>query len=175
MGDFTMIPGSTDYRLIDEKVREEFIKFTEHNRIARGLIDWMGFPYATVSFKTEQRLGGTATYSMSKLFKLALNSFVSLSMLPLYLIGYIGIFISGSSLILGLAIFIEQILLNDPLHINVTGTAMLGVLTIFLVGIILCAQGLLALYLSHIHVQAQNRPLFIVDKRHSVNIEVEDI
>ena len=33
------IPGSTDYRLIDRSVVEEFKKLTEHNRITRGLID----------------------------------------------------------------------------------------------------------------------------------------
>jgi dolichol-phosphate mannosyltransferase len=41
--DQELLPGSTDFRLIDRVVQQEFIKLTEHSRITRGLIDWLGF------------------------------------------------------------------------------------------------------------------------------------
>ncbi len=168
--DVTLIPGTTDYRLIDKVVRDEFIKFTERNRITRGLIDWMGFKRTVIPFDAKERMAGRASYSVSKLVKLALNSFVSLSVAPLYAVGLAGVLITLLSFIFGLFILIEQPILSDPLHLRITGTAMIGVLLLFLVGIIMTAQGLLALYLSHIHVQAQNRPLFIVDKQNSANL-----
>ncbi len=168
--DVTLIPGATDYRLIDKAVRDEFVKFTERNRITRGLIDWMGFKRTVIPFDAKERMAGRASYSITKLVKLTLNSFISLSIAPLYAVGAAGVLITLLSFIFGLFILIEQPILSDPLHLRITGTAMIGVLLLFLVGIIMTAQGLLALYLSHIHVQAQNRPLFIVDKQNSANL-----
>lgn len=41
---------------------------------------------------------------------------------------------------------------------DISGSAMVGILVTFLVGLLLVAQGILAVYLSHIYVQAQGRP-----------------
>ena len=43
MGVKDTVPGSTDFRLIDRVVADEFNKLTELGRITRGLMDWMGF------------------------------------------------------------------------------------------------------------------------------------
>jgi hypothetical protein len=37
------------------------------------------------------------------------------------------------------------------------------VLMLWLVGILLVSQGIIGLYLSHIHAETQNRPLYVVD------------
>lgn len=166
-----LIPGATDFRLIDRAVQKQFMQFTERYRITRGLIDWLGFKRTMVEFHAKERIAGKAGYSVSKLIKLALNSFVSLSMAPLYLIGYSGILITSVAFFLGVFVIIEQIILSDPLNLRFTGTAMIGLLILFLVGIVMIGQGLIALYLSHIHIQTQNRPLFIVDEQNSINID----
>lgn len=164
------VPRSTDYRLIDEGVRDEFLKFTERNRITRGLIDWLGFKRDYVNFDSPARLAGEASYTIGKLTKLAINSFTTLSLRPLFIFSYIGGFITIGSLLLGLFIIVEQFLLGDPMNLNFTGTAMLGVFVSFLVGIVLVAQGIMSVYLSHIHTQTQNRPLFVIDKQSSIGI-----
>ncbi len=171
VGGMTLEPGSTDFRLIDKSVREQFLQFDERYRITRGIIDWMGFQRAYVDFHAKERLVGKAKYKFSKLFGLAVNSFVSLSMKPLYFIGYVGAALTFLSFLFGLFIIIEQLLLRDPLRLKFTGTAMLSVLLLFMVGIVLSAQGLISVYLSHIHAQTQKRPLFIVDKSLSSNLE----
>jgi dolichol-phosphate mannosyltransferase len=155
--------GSTDFRLIDRSVQEAFIALKDTDRITRGLIDWLGFRTSYISFKAKARQHGSAGYSFHKLVKLALNSYVGFSNTPLYFFGYLGTAISTLSFILGLAIFIEQLLLGDPLSWKFTGTAMLAILIIFLVGIVLTAQGILAVYVSLMHNQTKQRPLFVVD------------
>lgn len=164
----SLIPGSTDYRLIDAKVRAAFSKLDEKNRITRGLIDWLGFKVAYIPFKAKARVHGSASYSTKKLVKLALNSFVSLSFTPLYLGGYLGIAITLLSFITGIFVVIEQFILSDPLSLNITGSAMLGILIVFLVGIMLSAQGLMALYISSIYSEVKGRPLFVVDETRSI-------
>lgn len=165
-----MIPRSTDFRLISKDVKDEFIKFTERNRITRGLIDWLGFERDYVYFDSPARLAGEASYTVGQLVKLALNSFTSLSLKPLFLFGWIGLFITLVSLAVGLFIIVEQFILSDPMNLQFTGSAMLGIFVSFLVGIVLMSQGIMAVYLSHIHSQAQSRPLFVINPKESINI-----
>lgn len=165
-----MVPRSTDFRLISREVREEFLKFTERNRITRGLIDWLGFQRDYIYFDSPERIAGQANYRTSQLVKLAMNSFVSLSLKPLFIFGWIGLSITLLSLCLGIFIIIEQFLLGDPLQINFSGSFMLGVFISFLVGTMLISQAFLAAYISHIHTQTQNRPLFVIDTSKSKNL-----
>jgi glycosyltransferase involved in cell wall biosynthesis len=165
--------GSTDFRLLDRSVQQVFLELKERDRITRGLIDWLGFKRDYVYFKASPRMHGEAAYSSQQLINLATNSFVSLSPKPLYMIGYLGVFITAGALVLGSVVFFEQIILNDPFNWNFTGTAMLGILTLFLVGIVLLSQGILSLYVSHIHSQSKGRPLYVIDAQQSIGIQDE--
>lgn len=162
--DIEIIPGSTDFRLLDKEVLGQFTVLTEHNRMTRGLIDWLGFKREYILFDALERTHGEATYSVKKLIGLAVNSYISLSMVPLYLSGYLGMFFIVISGVAGLFITIEQYVFNDALNLNITGSAILGLLNIFLVGITLSSLGLLALYVSRTLEETKSRPLYILRK-----------
>jgi len=166
-----LLPGASDYRLIDRSVQQAFLRLGETERITRGLIDWLGYERTYIDFEALPRQTGKAGYSFSKLAGLAANSFVSLSPKPLYLFGYLGMLITIASFVLGMVVFVEQLLLSDPLQWKFMGTAMLAILILFLVGLILLSQGILSLYVSHIHHQSKQRPLYIIDQTGSVGIE----
>ena len=163
--------GATDYRLIDKVVQEEFVQLAENGRITRGLIDWLGFKRTSILFTPKKRQFGTPTYSTKELIRLAVHSFISLSNLPLYIFGGLGIAITTLSGLLGLAVIIEQFILEDPLRWNFTGTAMLGILILFLIGIVLMAQGVVSLYISAIHRETKHRPLYVVDRTKSKKLK----
>ena len=163
-GSINSTPGSTDFRLIDRVVIDEFIKLTEKERMVRGLIDWLGFKRTYVYFTARTRLTGTAQYSYSKLLKLAVIALISNSMLPLRLAGYLGLIVTSLAGCLGLFILVEQFLLNDPMQLNVTPIALLAIMILFLNGILLISIGLVALYIEKIHHEAANRPLYVVRK-----------
>ena len=165
-----IVPRSTDYRLIDRVVVEEFKKMRDRNRITRGLIDWLGFKREYIHFSSPARLAGEASYKTSQLVKLAMNSFLSLSVKPLITLIWIGVVVTFISLLVGIVLIIQAVI-GDPLSLHVTGSGYLSVFIAFLVGIILIAQGVVALYVSHIHEQSQDRPLFIIDPSTSVNCE----
>lgn len=167
-----LIAGSSDFRLIDRSVQREFIKLTERNRITRGLIDWLGYEQDYVYYKAHARVHGEASYSVQKLFKLAIDSVISLSTSPLYIVAYIGAFILPASLLLGLFMAVEM-LIGDPLHLNLTGGAYVLVLMLFLIGILLLSQGIIGLYLSHIHSETKGRPLFVIDYAHSKGVDAK--
>lgn len=155
-------PGSTDFRLIDRKVIDQYNLLTERNRIARNLVDWLGFKTATIPFHAHARHSGKAAYSYSKLVKLAIDGAITHSTRPLKLIGALGLIISFVSLLLIIFLFVENYLLADPLHLAVTGTAFLAIFLSFLIGVVLSCQGLLALYLENVYYETQNRPLYVV-------------
>lgn len=165
-----MLPGTTDYCLMDASVQKAFLKLQEPQRINRALINWLGFPRTYIYFNAKKRLLGDAHYSVNKLMLLAANGLVSMSPIPLYLFGIIGLIITLTSVILGISVLFEQILLGDPLNWNFTGTAQLSILLLFLVGTLLVSQGLLSLYVSHIHNQTKQRPLYIIDTVNSVGL-----
>lgn len=163
--DADSVPGSTDFRLLDRKVVDEYNKLTERNRITRNLIDWLGFKRALVPFAAPARHAGTASYSYGKLFKLALDGVISHSTRPLKLIGLLGIVISLLSAIGLLGVLVEKYVLSDPLGLSISGVAILALFLSFLVGIVLVCQGLLALYLENVHHETQNRPLFVIKEQ----------
>jgi glycosyltransferase involved in cell wall biosynthesis len=160
-------PNATDFRLLDRIVIDEFNRFTEHNRLTRGLVDWLGFTRSFVYFHPPARLNGKARYSYRKLFDLAVTSFVSMSLFPLKLGGYIGMIITIVSGALGVFIFIEKYLMHDPWHLNFSGPAILATLNMFLVGLVLVGQGLMALYVASIYGEVVNRPLYVVRRGRS--------
>lgn len=158
------VSGLTDFRLIDRKVIDEYNKLTEHNRIARNLIDWLGFRRKLVPFHANERHAGVASYSVSKLFKLAVDGIIKHSTKPLKFIGGVGFIISFISAIIAIFIVVEQYILLDPLQLSITGTALLAVFLSFMVGVVLVCQGLLALYIENVYYETQNRPLYIIDE-----------
>jgi polyisoprenyl-phosphate glycosyltransferase len=171
MGNKSTVPGSTDFRLLDRVVVDEFNKLTEHNRITRGLIDWLGFRQEYIEYVYGVRAAGKPSYSFKKLFHLAIDSFVSMSTTPLAIFGYIGVFITIGSAILGIFCIINQYILGDPLQLYWDGAVQLAIFITFLIGLLMISESITALYISHIHTETQGRPLYIVDKKQSRNIK----
>ena len=169
MGNKSTVPGSTDYRLIDRVVIDEFNKLSEHNRITRGLIDWLGFKQEYIEYVYGVRTAGKPSYSFKKLFHLAIDSFVSMSTTPLVIFGYLGIFITIASFILGVFCIINQYILGDPLGLYWNGSVQLAIFITFLIGLVMISQAITALYISHIHAESQGRPLYIIDQKESRN------
>lgn len=170
-GNKSVKEGAMDFRLIDREVADAYNIFTEHNRIARGLIDWLGFPQEYIKVKLHGRMSGKGTYNFGKLFALAIDSFVSMSRTPLVFFGYLGGFITIFSGILGLFILIEQYIMGDPLNLDWSGAVAMCIFISFLIGIVLISQAITALYISQIHTEVKNRPLFVIDKEKSFKLE----
>lgn len=165
------IANTTDFRLIDKDVREEFLKLTEQNRITRGLIDWLGFRRAYITFDAPERIAGKPTYSIHKLMQLAFHSITSLSIRPLLWLMWSGIVVTVSAFLLGGFLLIEQILMHDPMGLDFTGTALLSIFISFLIGIVLTSEGILGLYVANVQEQTRGRPLYVVNHKYSVNLE----
>ena len=170
-GNKNTVVGAMDFRLLDRCVVEDFKKMTERNRLTRGLIDWLGYPQEYIAVRTRGRVNGKPTYSFKKLASLTIDGLVSASRTPLVVFGYIGMFITIVSLLLGLFILVQQYIMGDPLRLDWSGAVAMSVFVSFLVGLVLISQAITALYISQIHTEAKGRPLYIVDERKSVGVK----
>ncbi|MFZ2226570.1 MAG: glycosyltransferase family 2 protein [Candidatus Moraniibacteriota bacterium] len=162
ISDMEIVTRATDYRLLDRGVIAEFNRLTEKNRMTRALIDWLGFRREYIYFEANERIHGVPSYNFWKLVKLAFNSVVSFSLLPLKFAGYLGMFIMLFSGAAGLYILLGKYFFHTPFASTFSDAENLAIMIVFLVGIILVSIGLLALYIANIHTEVTNRPLYIV-------------
>lgn len=164
ISDMEIVTRATDYRLLDRIVINEFNRLTEKNRMTRALIDWLGFRREYIHFEANERIHGVPAYNFWKLVRLAFNSMVSFSLLPLKLAGYLGVIITLFSGIAGLYILLGKYIFHTHFASTFSDAENLAIMIVFLVGIILVSIGLLALYIANIHTEVANRPLYIVRK-----------
>lgn len=157
-----MASQTTDFRLFDRKVVDAFRQVTERERMFRGIMDWMGFKKVHVEFEAPAREEGCAGYSYGKLWQLAINSITSFSLFPLRITGYLGVMITSLSGLLLSWMLISNYVLGQK---NFTPLAIVVVSNTFLIGIVLMAIGLVALYIGTIHTEVVNRPLYIVREK----------
>jgi len=153
------MPGCTDFRLIDREVVEAFGQLTEHDRLSRDLLDWIGFDKAYIPFEAGERSFGDSRYSFARLIHLALFSFVSNSLLPLKVAGYLGIVMMVFSLLIGSYTFVDRFVLGNQ---NFSGPFMTSVLNAFLTSLTLISLGLIGLYVGSIKNDTRARPLYIL-------------
>lgn len=154
--------GDTDFRLLDRQVIEAFRNLNDHNRVTRSLINWLGFPQAYVDFEADPRKEGTASYSLRKLVRLAIDGLTTTSMRPLLFSSLIGATTFMIGVILGIFMVIEQFLLNDPLSLGFTGSAYLAIFILIMTSLMLMGQGIQGIYLANIYSEARNRPLYVI-------------
>ena len=158
--------NSTDYRLLDREVVDAFNRFGEKKRMTRSILDWTGFRTSYLPFEARERSFGKATYNFKSLLKLAINSYVGSTIKPLYLIGIFGLLISSLAFFAIIFVTVNDVL-GDFLHLGVTGTATISLLVTFLVGLLMTAQGIVAVYIANIQTETQNRPIYIINKARS--------
>lgn len=169
IGETKVRPQSTDFRLINRFGVDQFLLLTEHQRMTRGLFDWLGLHTEYVPFVAPARRHGSARYSFLKLLKLATSTFVANSLVPLKIAGYAGIVITLFSGLLGGFIFVEKYILKDPWGLAFSGPAILAVINLFLIGIVLSCLGLIALYIANIHREVANRPLYVIRRCRNID------
>ncbi|MFM5888613.1 MAG: glycosyltransferase family 2 protein, partial [Dolichospermum sp.] len=93
-----------NFRIISRQVVENFSLMREQLRFFGGLIDWMGFPTASIDINHDKRYEGKSTYTFAKLWKLATETIIAYSDKPLRLAIKLGFIISMISFIYGIYI-----------------------------------------------------------------------
>ncbi|BAZ82402.1 glycosyltransferase family 2 protein [Sphaerospermopsis kisseleviana CS-549] len=155
-----------NFRIISRQVVENFCLMREQLRFFGGLVDWMGFPTASINITHDQRFEGKSTYTFAKLWKLASETIIAYSDKPLRLCIKLGFLISTLSFIYGIYIALRFVFYGSP----VTGWSSLIVSLYFLGGIIISILGILGIYLGKTFDQTKKRPLYLVRNKTDSNV-----
>lgn len=150
-----IVPGGSDFRLMDRKSLNTFKQFREHSRFIRGIVGNLGYRQTTVEFEAPRRHAGVSKFSMRKMLHMAMDGILANSTLPLRMAFYIGA-LSG---ILG------ALLILHVLWCYLTGTAVPGWSTITILlslygSLQLIGLGIIGEYIGRIFEETRNRPLY---------------
>ena len=147
-----------NFCIMSKIVVENFKTMREQLRFFGGLVEWMGFPTASLEVTHHERFEGQSSYTFKKLFNLALDTIVAFSDKPLRIAVKVGFLISFLSFAYGIYILINSFI-NDS---SVPGWSSLIVSIYFIGGIIISLLGIIGIYLGKAFDQIKNRPLYIV-------------
>ena len=87
-----VVPGGSDFRLMDRKALDAFLRFREHSRFIRGIVGGLGFKQCTIEFEAPARHAGVSKFSMKKMLHFAMDGIITNSTLPLRVAFYLGVF-----------------------------------------------------------------------------------
>jgi dolichol-phosphate mannosyltransferase len=155
-----------NFRIVSRRAVESFCQMREQLRFFGGLIDWMGFPTASIDVLHEERFAGRSTYTFRKLWKLASETIIAYSDKPLRISIQLGFIISFLAFIFGLVILLKALIYGT----SVMGWSSLFVSLYFLGGIIISILGILGVYLGKAFDETKKRPLYLIrNSTHSLN------
>jgi len=91
ISDVYVEPGSPDFMLLDRAAVEAVGKFDNQDVFLRGLVRWLGFPTARVSFDAGKRHAGKTKFSLRRMVDFAVMGIVAHSIMPLRVAIYLSI------------------------------------------------------------------------------------
>jgi undecaprenyl-phosphate 4-deoxy-4-formamido-L-arabinose transferase len=107
-----------------------------------------------------ERRRGVSKYSLFKLLRLNFDLMTGFSLLPIQLIGILGVVIAAVGLVFAVALFVRRLVVGP----EVEGTFTLFAILFFFVGIQIFAMGIIGEYIGRIFQEVRRRPRFMVKK-----------
>src|SRR5882724_4196616 len=151
------LKGASDFKLMDRKVADTWLKMRERNVFFRGMTAWMGFNTVQIPFEVVPRREGRSGWSYFKRWKLALIGITTFSSFPLHLVTFAGLIFLLFALGLGI----------QTLYLKLAGRALTGFATVILLELIIgsllmISLGIIGEYLARIYEEVKGRPRYIV-------------
>ncbi|RKJ26673.1 glycosyltransferase, partial [Butyricicoccus sp. 1XD8-22] len=148
---------SSDFKLLDQKVVEEYIRLPERKLFFRALSFWLGFKSIEVEYEVQERTAGETKWSFYSLSKYAINNITSFSTAPMQIITVIGV------LFLLFSIFLSvQSLVNYFYGQSLGGFTTVILLLLGIGSLLMISLGIIGFYISKIYEEVKRRPRYIV-------------
>ena len=155
-----VIFNHADFRLMSKRALQAFSLYRETNIFLRGMVPLIGYKSAIVKYERAERLAGESKYPMKKMLSLAWEGVTSLSIKPIRMITWLGLFIFVVSLIM-----IVYSLVSFFMGVAVSGWASTLASIWALGGLQLLAIGVIGEYLGKIYLETKGRPRYIISEQ----------
>lgn len=154
-----------DFRLISKEVVNAVLALPERQLFMKGVLSWVGYKTAVVTYKRPCRVAGTTKFSVWKLWNLAIEGITAFSTWPLRIWTYLGFIVACFSFLYAVWMIISKLVWGNP----VPGYPSLMTVILFLGGVQLIGIGVLGEYIGRVYAEAKKRPRYIV--RSALNVD----
>jgi dolichol-phosphate mannosyltransferase len=154
-----------DFLLMDRVVTDALRAAPERNTSLLALIQWMGFEQAQIVYTKEARQAGVSKWTFFKRVKLAVDSFVSFSYMPIRLMSLLGFSSAALGFLYALFLVIRRIFYAAPIE----GWTSLICVVLIMSGLQLIMLGVLGEYLWRTFDESRRRPRFLIEESHGID------
>lgn len=166
--DGTFDSSICNFSISKRKVIDAYCRMREQNRAYTMFIRWLGFNQTAINLKADARYEGESSYNMKKKLKMAFEIITSQSNKPLMISVKAGFVIAVIALIYIIYVIVRALVVGDTLA---GWPSLIG--SVYLMGgILLCALGVVGIYVGNIFNEAKNRPIYVISE--CINGEEED-
>ncbi len=151
-------PDTGDFRLISRRVVDLVNSMPEHHRFLRGMISWLGFTQAPIKYHRDARFAGESGYTLSKLFRIAVDGITSFSIKPLRLASLLGV-LFGVLCLIGLAYSLFGYMKGNT---GVAGWTSIMAVILLSASLQFFVLGMIGEYVGRLFIEQKRRPLFLV-------------
>lgn len=155
-----MPKGGFDTYLIDRKVADLVLNMQERNSPISLQILWTGFEPTLVGYERRKREIGKSSWSFEKKLKLAIDSLISFSYVPIRCMTITGILFWFFSIIYAFYLIAAKLLGKTP----TPGYTTIAVILLFVSGMIMFTLGMLGEYVWRTLENTRKRPIAVVEE-----------
>jgi glycosyltransferase involved in cell wall biosynthesis len=158
LSDTKIVPGAADFCLLSQRVCDSLRRMPERHRFLRGMVSWVGFRRAFVSYTAAQRPAGTSKFTPTRMAGLALDAVFSFSAAPIRLATRTGGVIVCIAGLYQIYVLFRYFFFRD----TVVGWGSLVSLILILGGVQLLFIGVIGEYLARVFEEVKGRPLYVL-------------
>ena len=155
-----------DFRLMSRRAVEALNQLREVHRYIRGMVGWLGFRTAIVSYRRAPRAAGRTKYPLLRMIRFAVAAVVSFSTFPLRLFYWAGVLSTVPFFFYSLVALYQKYTHDVPMP---RGWMALQMSIITFGCLNLVCLGIMGEYVGRIYEQSKDRPLFLIRER--VNLD----
>lgn len=149
MSDVHFENATSDFRMFRENVKMAMLTLKEKNRFTKGIFSWVGFNIKYMDFEMEPRKSGKTSFGFVSSIKYAISGITDFSDKPLK----VPFIFSLLLFIIAIIYLIVGIVINS---LNLVITLMLILFSVTFV-----FMGIMGTYISKIHSEVKDRPIYI--------------
>ncbi len=148
---------SSDFKMLDRTVVDEYVKLPERNTFFRALSSWLGYRSAVVEYDVQERVYGSTKWSVRSLLQYAIRNLASFTAAPMQFITVSGVIFFVFAVLLGFWSLFQW----------VSGKSLEGFTTVILLllmigSLLMISLGVIGYYLARIYDEIKGRPRSIV-------------
>jgi polyisoprenyl-phosphate glycosyltransferase len=154
----TPIPVDTgDFRLMTRRVVDILIDMPETHRFVRGLVSWIGFEQAAITYDRDVRFAGQTKYPFFKMLAFSLDAITAFATAPLRIVFLV------SMLAMGLAAFMMAWTVYSFFYLDVVpGWSSIMTVFLFFTSVQLFSLAFIGEYVGRTFMESKRRPLYLV-------------